>query len=68
MEKYIVEWSHEFLARSPYEAAEEAFHIMAVGYSEPLSVDVKDMAGNVVRIYSTHPLGGEIAEIHSEED
>lgn len=53
MEKYIVEWSHEFLARSPYEAAEEAFHIMADGYSEPLSVDVRDMAGNVVRIYST---------------
>lgn len=53
MQKYIVKWEHAFLAETPYEAAEEAFYIMATGYSEPLSVDVKDMAGNVVRIYST---------------
>lgn len=51
MQKYIVEWSHEFLAENPYRAAEEAFHIMAGGNSEPQPVDVKDMAGNVVRIY-----------------
>ena len=53
MQKYIVQWEHEFLAETQYAAAEEAFHIMAVGYSEPLCVDVRDMAGNLVRIYST---------------
>ena len=51
MQKYIVEWSHEFLAETPEEAAKEAFQIITDAYSEPLSVDVKDMAGNVVRIY-----------------
>jgi len=52
MQKYTVQWEQDILAETPEAAAEEAFHIMSVGYSEPLCVDVKDMSGNSVRVYS----------------
>lgn len=51
MQKYTVQWEQDIIAETPQAAAKEAFQIITDAYSEPLSIDVKDMAGNVVRIY-----------------